>query len=286
MAQSKDIFERVDHHYADNDGVKIHYVTAGEGPPVLFVHGFPDFWHTWNRQMDALSGEYRCAALDLRGYNKSDKPKGQDNYAMELLVGDVLAVIEDMGAEQVNLVGHDWGGYICWWVAMLHPEKVKNLVIMNLCHPHPRSGGEISEEERKGGEYRKFFRQENTHEKLDAQRLARMAAGEDDEARERLAEALRNSDFEAMLNYYKETIRGPANTVDVRDPNNVRVKPPVLQFHGLDDMAVHKDGLRDTWNFMDQPYTLVTVPGAGHWVHREASDLVTNTMKWWLRDRQ
>ncbi len=85
MAEDKDVFDKVDHHFADSDGVKIHYVTVGEGPVVLFVHGFPDFWYSWRHQMAGLSDGYKCVAMDMRGYNKSDKPEGVDHYKMEFL---------------------------------------------------------------------------------------------------------------------------------------------------------------------------------------------------------
>ena len=77
--------------YADSNGVKIHYVTAGSGPLIVMVHGFPDFWYSWRHQMQQLSKEYRCVAMDQRAFNLSDKPAGVENYAVEKLVGDVEA---------------------------------------------------------------------------------------------------------------------------------------------------------------------------------------------------
>ena len=88
---------KVSHHYADNDGVKIHYAKAGEtGPLVVMIHGFPDFWYSWNEQLKALQSTHRVVAMDLRGYNRSDKPKGLEQYAMPRLVSDVAAVIRGL----------------------------------------------------------------------------------------------------------------------------------------------------------------------------------------------
>lgn len=78
--------ERITHGYADNNGVRIHYVSLGEEPLIVMVHGFPDFWYTWRHQMEALAEHYHVVAIDLRGYNLSDKPKGGENYVMPLLV--------------------------------------------------------------------------------------------------------------------------------------------------------------------------------------------------------
>ena len=103
IANDADIFDAVEHHYADNDGVKLHYVTLGQGDPILFVHGFPDVWFAWAHQMDGLKDDYKVAAMDMRAYNKSDKPEGVENYGMELLIGDVVSVIDALGGN-VTLV--------------------------------------------------------------------------------------------------------------------------------------------------------------------------------------
>ena len=92
---AENIFDRVTHGFAENNGVKIHYVTMGSGTPIVMIHGFPDFWYTWREQMGPLSrAGYQVVAIDQRGYNKSDKPKGVDQYAMALLVEDVATVID------------------------------------------------------------------------------------------------------------------------------------------------------------------------------------------------
>ncbi|HEX3396942.1 MAG TPA: alpha/beta fold hydrolase, partial [Steroidobacteraceae bacterium] len=77
----KDLWDRVEHHNADSNGVKIHYVAIGKGPLIVMIHGFPDFWYTWRKQMDALSGHYRVVAVDQRGYDLSDRPTGIAQYA-------------------------------------------------------------------------------------------------------------------------------------------------------------------------------------------------------------
>ena len=89
-----DLWEDVRHGYADSNGVKIHYATVGEGPLVVMIHGFPDFWYSWRHQMQALKDHYQVVAIDQRGYNLSDAPKGDKNYDMRYLVGDVAAVIK------------------------------------------------------------------------------------------------------------------------------------------------------------------------------------------------
>src|SRR5262245_27770197 len=100
--------------FVDSGGVRIHYVTKGTGPLVVLIHGFPDYWYSWRRQIPALAKHFQVVAIDLRGYNQSDQPKGVEKYAIDKLVGDVDAVLAHFGQKKATIVGHDWGGYIAW----------------------------------------------------------------------------------------------------------------------------------------------------------------------------
>jgi len=279
-----DIMDRVDHHYVDSDGVKIHYVSIGEGPVILFVHGFPDFWYSWREQMDGLSDRYRCVAMDNRAYNKSDNPTGVENYDIDFLVADVDAVIDDLGVESVTLVGHDWGGFISWYYTFAHQEKVNKLIVMNL--PHPRGLTRelaTNEVQQKNSGYARRFQAPGAHEGIKPEMLAANFMRPDPEVGKRYLEAFRNTDIEGALNYYKANFpREPY--VEMTD--FPKVTSPVLQFHGLKDTALHHYGLNKTWEWLDADYTLVTVPEAGHWVQHDASEMVTDTMKWWLAMRK
>ena len=112
-----ELYDLVEHHYADNDGVRIHYVTLGEGPVLLFIHGFPNQWYDWRYQMAALANDYQVVALSLRGYNRSDRPTGVDNYDIAHLTADVASVIGDLGRDRATIVGHDWDGIVSWYFA-------------------------------------------------------------------------------------------------------------------------------------------------------------------------
>jgi hypothetical protein len=119
LGAGSDFDKRVEHGYADSNGVKIHYARLGpkkgdksKAPLIIMIHGFPDFWYTWRDQMEALSDNYQLVAIDQRGYNLSDKPKGVENYDIKFLVGDVVAVIKHLGRDKAVVVGHDWGGMV------------------------------------------------------------------------------------------------------------------------------------------------------------------------------
>jgi pimeloyl-ACP methyl ester carboxylesterase len=124
------------HRYIDFEEVRLHYVEAGEGPLVVFLHGFPKFWYSWRFQIPALAGAgFRVVAPDMRGYNLSDKPEGVKTHGLDLLARDVERLIGVLGERRVVVVGHDWGGMVAWAVAMLHSGRVERLAILNVPHP-------------------------------------------------------------------------------------------------------------------------------------------------------
>jgi pimeloyl-ACP methyl ester carboxylesterase len=274
-----DLDNRVEHSYANSNGVKIHYASLGKGPLVVMIHGFPDYWYTWRAQMEELSKNYQVVAIDQRGYNLSDKPKGVENYDMSLLVGDVVAVIKHLGRERAIIVGHDWGGAVSWTLALMRPDVVEKLIILNL--PHPRGlNRELANnpQQQKNSAYARRFQAEDAHKSLTAEGLAGWV--KDPEAKKKYIEAFQRSDFEAMLNYYKRNYPREPYTED-KSPI-VKVKMPVLMIHGLNDTALLAGALNNTWDYLAQDLTLVTIPGAAHFVQQDAADLVTRSIKMWL----
>jgi epoxide hydrolase 4 len=124
--------------FVDVGGVRLHVAEAGRGPPVVLLHGFPEFWYAWRHQIPALArAGFHVVAPDMRGYNLSDKPRGVQSYRVPTLVEDVAGLIRACGATKATVVGHDWGGLVAWAFAMAHPELLDRLVIMN--SPHPKS---------------------------------------------------------------------------------------------------------------------------------------------------
>jgi pimeloyl-ACP methyl ester carboxylesterase len=278
-AQAAAIDGKVKDGYADSNGVKIHYASVGSGPLIVMIHGFPDFWYTWRDQMDALSDSYQCVAIDQRGYNLSDKPKGVENYAMPLLVGDVAAVIKSLGRDKAIIVGHDWGGIVAWTFAMMNPQMTDKLIILNL--PHPRGlARELAHNpaQQKNSQYARNFQQPDAASKVTAEALANRLT--DPAVKAKYLEAFKRSDIEAMLNYYKANYPREPYAEDTSPV--VKIQAPVLEFHGLKDTALLAGALNNTWEWLDKDFTLVTVPNAGHWVQSDASELVSKTMKAWL----
>jgi len=284
-SEFEDVYDRVKHGYADSAGVKIHYAMLGPtsgsatAPLIVMIHGFPDFWYSWRHQMAVLSKDYQVVAIDQRGYNLSDRPKGKENYDMSLLVEDVKAVIKHLGRDRAVIVGHDWGGRVAWGFAMKYPEMTHRLIVCNLPHPRGVAYERAHNNEQKiNTAYAQRFRQEDAARSLTAEGLA--ARVKEPKEREHYVEAFRRSDFEAMLNYYKQNYPAPPYLEDTSPV--VKVKPPVLLIHGLDDKALMHGALNHTWEWLERDLTLVTVPGVGHFVQNDAAEFVSATMKSWL----
>src|SRR3954468_11525514 len=128
--------------YADIGDVQLHYVEAGEGPLVVLLHGFPEFWYGWRLQIQPLAAAgFRVVAPGMRGYNLSSRPDGVAAYDIDTLAADIRDLIHERGADSALLVGHDWGGSVAWATAMNHPEVVDRLAILNAAHPRKLSEG-------------------------------------------------------------------------------------------------------------------------------------------------
>jgi pimeloyl-ACP methyl ester carboxylesterase len=264
--------------YADSSGVKIHYVTSGKGPLVVLIHGFPDFWYTWRAQMPALAEHFQVVAIDQRGYNLSDKPEGVASYAMDRLVDDVVAVVKHFKKDRAIIVGHDWGGAVAWSFAIAHPKMTERLIILDC--PHPRGiARELANnpEQQKNSQYARDFQKPDAAQHLHPEELAFWV--KDPEARKVYVEAFQRSSIEAMLNYYKANYP-KAGVKDYRE--YPKVKCPVLMIHGLDDQFLLPGALNDTWKWVDDELTLLTIPRAGHFVQQDASERVTRAMVNWL----
>ncbi len=261
------------------NGVRLHWVEAGEGPPAVLLHGFPEFWWGWRRQIQPLADAgFRVIAPDLRGYNLSDKPRGVSAYRIENLVADVEGLIRQTGLQRAHVVGHDWGGLIAWWLAMLRPERVDRLAILNA--PHPRA---FRREFRKPDQmlrswYAAAFQvpvlpevaiRHNDFALLEGAFRAssvRPGAFTDDDIRRYKEAAARPGALTAMLNYYRAAARRPG-------PPTRRIDHPALLNWGERDQAL---SIRNTHGLREWVPNLriERIPEASHWVAAEFPERV------------
>jgi len=278
-AEALALEDKAEHRYAENNGVKIHYARFGSGPLVVMMHGFPDYWLSWRRQMIALSKSFRCAALDMRGYNLSDKPKGVENYNIKHMVGDAAAVIAAEGEKSAIIVGHDWGGATAWNLAMRRPELCEKLVVLNMPHPYSLARELATNPEQvKYSQYARNFMDPEFYKQISLERLGNWVR--DPAAKAKHLEAMKRSDPQAMLHYYQANY--PREPYRVWNSEPVHVKMPVLLIHGLKDKALAPTGLNGLWQWVDADLTVTTIPGADHFVQQDAAEMVSRTLLAWL----
>ncbi|WCJ22246.1 alpha/beta-Hydrolases superfamily protein [Euphorbia peplus] len=121
--------ENIEHTTVSTNGINMHIASIGQGPEILFLHGFPELWYSWRHQLLSLSASgYRCIAPDLRGYGDTDAPPSVSDYTAFHIVGDLIGLLDSLGIEKVFLVGHDWGAVIAWYFYIFRPDRIKALV--------------------------------------------------------------------------------------------------------------------------------------------------------------
>jgi pimeloyl-ACP methyl ester carboxylesterase len=244
------------HDFADLNGVRLHYVATGDGPLILFLHGFPEFWYEWRNLLPEFGKDHLAVAPDMRGYNLSAKPSDLEQYRMKFLVEDVRALAASLGHPKFVLAGHDWGGAVAWAFAIAHPECLHQLVIVNAPHP-----GVFARElernlaQQKASQYMLMFRTAQAEEKLSANnyRWLLNAFGLDG--------ALLSKEEQSA---YVEAWSGNFAI----DPTRLVVKVPTLVVWGERDTALLTGNLDGLPEFVPQ-LIVKRIPDGTHWVIHE-----------------
>ena len=128
------ILNELEEVFIETNGIMLHTIIVGTGEPLILLHGFPEFWYCWLKVIPFLKDDFKLIIPDMRGYNLSDKPKGIENYKLEILIEDIKGLSENLGLEKFNLAGHDWGGAVAWIFAEKYPELLNKLIILNSPH--------------------------------------------------------------------------------------------------------------------------------------------------------
>lgn len=278
------------------DGVDIHYVAEGDPGDqlVLFLHGFPEFWYAWRHQLPALAeAGYHAVAPDLRGYNESSKPGNVEDYAVERLVDDVAALVEQFGHGDAVIVGHDWGGIVAWETAIRRPDVLGKLAVLNAPHP----GAYLRGLRRNPTQLRKswyaFFFQlpwlpervlaRNDYASLDGmlRGTAPDAFSEADVERYKDALAKRGA-LTAALNYYRAggSFGDPATLLRELVPafarNTTIESVPTLVLWGERDAAL-EPGLADVAPWV-RDLRVERFPEASHWIQADVPEAVNEEL--------
>lgn len=274
------------HEYVETNGIRMHYVTQGEGPLVVLLHGFPEFWYSWRHQIPVLAECYRVVAPDLRGYNETEKPDGVEHYQLSLLVADIAGLIEALGEKRAAVVGHDWGGGIAWATAMQRPDVVERLIILNAPHlavfqqhilKNPRQSARSW--------YMFFFQLPTIPESLLSLnhyafiRRAFEGVLEDDEIDKYVEAISRPGALTGGINYYRANVSAEFLLGALGHPMEFpHITAPTLVIWGEEDAYLGRELIEGIEAYIDAPYTLRLIPDCGHWVQQEKPELVNQYM--------
>jgi epoxide hydrolase 4 len=284
------------HEFVRANGLRFHVAACGDGDRLaLCLHGFPECWYSWRQQLPVLARlGYRAWAPDLRGYGETDRPARVADYAIEKLMDDVAALIDEARPRETVLVGHDWGGVIAWFFAIRRVRPLDRLVVMNL--PHPA----LMERELRGWRqfsrswYMLFFQLPWLPEVLLRARDYRavreafrgMAVDKSrfpDEVLQVYRDAAaKPGALTAMLNYYRAIVRGGAQRQ--RALGYPVLDTPTLLVWGEQDAALGIETTHGTEAYVPN-LTLRYLPGVSHWVQQEAPETVNAMLEAWLSDR-
>jgi pimeloyl-ACP methyl ester carboxylesterase len=301
--------EGIRHSFADVNGVRIHYASAGAGlgtgaaagasKLILFLHGFPEFWYAWREQLVEFGRDYFAVAPDMRGYNLSSKPAEIERYEISQLVGDVRALVGHLGAKSCFLVGHDWGGVVAWAAAIACPDVVEKLVIIN--SPHPAIfQRELAENpaQQQASQYMLVFRSPEAEAMLSANNFALMQDSILGEGLQQgyFTEADRRAYVEAWsqpgaltggLNYYCAAKIGPpsgasdeASHMKLNFPL-LEVKAPTLVIWGEKDPYLLTGNLNGLDRYV-RNLRVERIPDGTHWVVHEKPALVNSLIRSFL----
>jgi pimeloyl-ACP methyl ester carboxylesterase len=253
-------------------------IAAGppDGRPVLLLHGFPEAAIQWSHQLAVLGREgYRAVAPDQRGYSPGVRPERPADYAMTLLVDDVLAMADHLGWSRFDLVGHDWGGAVAWWTADAHPDRLRSLTVVST--PHPAALGaalRTDEDQQLKSQYMRDWQSRSTEKLMladNAAALRRIYDGQvpPSHVDEYVARLSEEGALTAALNWYRAgRPDGKAGPITV----------PTLYVWGTEDVALGSTAALDTARWVSGPYRFEMLEDVTHWVPEQAAEELTGLL--------
>jgi len=252
------------------NGLSFHVLEQGRGKPVLLLHGFPDTSRLWRNQLPALEhAGFRVVAPDLRGRGESDMPHVVGDYALPILVQDVLSILDAVGVERAHVIGHDWGAVLAWELAIAHSERVDRLVAISV--PHPAVGRSVQQLEKFW--YIFFFQFAGIAEEAlarDGWRLFREWLRGQGDIESYVEDLSRPGALSAALNWYRANA-APAAMVS-EPPPGLPVRVPTLGICGAHDIALLADRIAASGRHVSGPWRFELFEDAGHWIPLERPD--------------
>jgi len=260
-----------------SETVVLHTVDEGAGHPVVLLHGFPDSSDLWRHQIPALTGAgFRAIAPDLRGFGRSPRPERVEDYALPIVVGDVIALLDDLGLEQADVVGHDWGSALGWALTSRFPERVRRFVAVSVGHPAVRRY--LGIEQREKSWYMLLFQFAEAEQLLAAHdwKLLRELLRNDGDIDRYLEDLSRPGALTAALNWYRANL---APRLQLQPPPPLApVQSPVLGVWSAADHYLVEDHVRLSKQFVSGPWRYERIENASHWVPLDAPDRLNDLL--------
>jgi pimeloyl-ACP methyl ester carboxylesterase len=276
-------------------GMRIARTGAGDRPPMVMLHGFPECWYSWRHQLREFAATMDCVAPEMRGYGETDAPVGVSNYTIDKLVDDVAGLINALGRQRAIVVGHDWGGIVAWATAMMRPEVVERLIIMNVPHPAKFRANlaRFNFRQMARSWYILFFQlpwlPEAALRRGGFAALGRTmrdsavnkdAFSDDDLAHFRAAFARRYS-ITAAINYYRALLRSGLGRKASAWMDR-KIAAPTMLIWGEQDFALGKELTYNMEGLFTGPFQIKYIPDSGHWVQQEKPALVNQYLREFL----
>jgi pimeloyl-ACP methyl ester carboxylesterase len=260
------------------NGVELAVLDEGQGPPVLLLHGFPDTGSLWRHQVEALVGAgHRAIVPDLRGRGASQRPQAVADYAIAHSVSDMVAVLDVLGVDRADVVGHDFGSLVAWALAARHPERVRRLVALSVAHPATFS--RRSMEDREKAWYQLLFQFTDLAEELltrDDWKLFREWLREDGDVEQYIADLSRPGALTAGLNWYRANL-APQLELQARPPFPP-VVAPTLGVWSSDDHYLAEWRMIASGEYVTGSWRYERIDGASHWMQLDAADRVNRML--------
>ncbi len=269
---------RVEHGFAERNGVRTHYVSLGQGPLVVLIHGIPEFWYSWRKQIVPLAeAGFRVVAIDQRGFNRSDEPVAREGYATREVVEDVAAVVRQEGYDRAHIVGHDSGALIAWLFATLHPELTHTLTVLSV--PHPNAFVRELAENPAQHEASAYARAMQRPDARPAFRVGPVGVLRDPLGWPLYAAADARTNHRAVTAFYQANYPRPPYAVNEALP---KVQVPTLVIHGSYDRFLLASGHARNGEWVAAPLQTVMLD-ASHFVHQEQPEAVNLALVRWLQ---
>ncbi len=289
----------ITHHYADIQGIRMHYACAGSGSVLLFLHGFPEYWGVWENHLNEFQNDYRCVAPDMRGYNLTGKPAEPEKYHIRYLVEDIRQLAEHLGAGKLFLVAQDWGAQVAWSFVLRHPEYVEKFITINATHPalfDQVLRNDPAQQE--ASQYMLRLRSPDAEELLTDNNFAwlreeildklQVRGVLSNEAAEAWVAAWRQPGaITGGLNYYRASREGPpdgkghpggSNLIDDLKPEQLAVDVPTLLIYCEQEKYRMPKSLVGIEKYVAN-IRIVRVPDASHWFTIEKPELLSKYIR-------